>query len=650
VFGLSFEVRLFLMRNLVRAAIASLLVAAFPAVSIPGDEPRLDWTHYVTIGAYGLSRHNAATIVQKAQASGVYGIEVDNDIPGRYESFLDPTEKLAAIREVAEAAHHAGNKAFVYIAGTECITANAAQSEHSMAKDHPSWLQRKITGESAIFGGGDAFWIHAGDEDVWVSPLAPEWRKIYMRRVRQIAATGIDGIYVDIPYWMTHFTGWEDTWASFDDYTVAAFRAETGLDAKHDLKLGDFSDANFRRWVEFRISTLTNFVRDIRDAARSVQPEIKVIPEIYPGIEEESVRVGADVYQMYAVVDAIAHEYEFGEGEHMASSRTQLDWLLYQAGMLSFRAFAEGKATWILNYSWDGDKGVDPREAMKNLAVSEIAAGANFWDAKGHEMANSNDLDTRKDIFAWIKRYKEHIYGIREPINPVGVYFSPASRDFDVQDYLPSYRGIVLLLMRSHREMQIVTPRTLAGFRGKVLVLSNVSNLDNAEKSVLSKYEAAGGRIVVTGLDALGAIGRGQIVRFPQCPGREFLSDLQKDIHASPNENAGAFLQALSTPDSTKVNVTVDAPSLVVAYTAAVHHKIHFYFANFEGLAPRAVATPLAQLNVRITAPADAGDVLHFVPFLGSESLIAGSRVGNSRTFRIPKLERGGIGWLETEK
>jgi hypothetical protein len=26
-----------------------------------------------------------------------------------------------------------------------------------------------------------------------------------MERVRQIAATGIDGIYVDIPYWMTHF-------------------------------------------------------------------------------------------------------------------------------------------------------------------------------------------------------------------------------------------------------------------------------------------------------------------------------------------------------------------------------------------------------------------------------------------------------------
>ena len=189
---------------------------------------------------------------------------------------------------------------------------------------------------------------------------------------------------MDIPYWMTHFEGWENTWASFDDYTVAAFKKQTGLDARHDLKLGDFADLNFQKWVMFRIDTMTDFMRDIRDNARQVNPDIKVIPEIYPGIEPESVRVGADVYQMYAVVDAIAHEYEFGEGNHMASSRSQLNWFLYQAGMLSFRAFAQGKATWILNYSWDGDKGVDPREAMKNLAMSQIMDGANFWDAPGH--------------------------------------------------------------------------------------------------------------------------------------------------------------------------------------------------------------------------------------------------------------------------
>ena len=634
-----------------RVALACLLLGQWLTVSVLGQEPQLDWTHFVRLGAYGLTSRNAAAIIQNAEASGVYGIEVDNDIPGRYESFLHPTEKLAAIHAVAEAAHRAGNKAFVYIAGTECITAHAAQSPHSMAKDHPDWLQRKITGEPAIFGGGDAFWIHEGDEDVWVTPLAPAWRKIYMQRVRQIAATGIDGIYVDIPYWMTHFTGWEDTWASFDDYTVAAFRAQTGLDAKHDLKLGDFSDANFRRWVAFRISTLTDFMREIRDNARAVRPDIKAIPEIYPGIEEEAVRVGADVYQMYVVADAIAHEYEFGEGEHMAASRTQLDWLLYQAGMLSFRGFAEGKATWILNYSWDDDdKGVDPREAMKNLAISEIAAGANFWDAKGHNMANSNNMATRKEVFGWIKRYQDHIYGAREPVNPVGVYFSPTSRDFDIKDFLPSYRGVVLLLMRAHRELQVVTPRTLGGFHGRVLVLPNVSSLDDDEKSGLSKYEAGGGRVVVTGTDSVGRSGERHVSRFRQCPGQEFLTSLQEDIHAPVSESGRAFLDAASTTEASAANITIDAPPLVIAHTAAINHTIHFYFANFEGLVPRSVATPAPQSNIRITLFGEPRSVLHFVPFLGSESIIRGRRDAAATVFDIPKLERGAIGWVEAAK
>ena len=96
-----------------------------------------------------------------------------------------------------------------------------------------------------------------------------------MERVRQIAATGIDGVYVDIPYWMTHFEGWEDSWASFDDYTVAAFKAKTGLNAKTDLKLGDFRDANFRKWIDFRIDALTDFMRDIDVNAKAVNPNAR---------------------------------------------------------------------------------------------------------------------------------------------------------------------------------------------------------------------------------------------------------------------------------------------------------------------------------------------------------------------------------------
>ncbi len=143
---------------------ATLILLATALLATPASDPPQDWTNLVRIGAYGLKGGDAERIVRSATDSKVFGIEVDNDIPGRYESFVNPAEKLTAIRAVAEAAHKAGNRAFVYIAGTECITANADKTPHTLAKEHPDWLQRKITGEPAIFGGGTAFWIRKGDE------------------------------------------------------------------------------------------------------------------------------------------------------------------------------------------------------------------------------------------------------------------------------------------------------------------------------------------------------------------------------------------------------------------------------------------------------------------------------------------------------
>ena len=277
-----------------------------------------------------------------------------------------------------------------------------------MAKDHPDWLQRKITGEPALFGGGTAFWIREGDEDVWITPFAKDWRKIYMERVRQIAGTGIDGVYVDIPYWMTHFNGWEDTWASFDDYTVAAFKAKTGLNAKTDLKLGDFRDANFRKWIDFRIDALTDFMREIDANVKAVNPKCKTIAEIYPGIEESAVRVGSDVYELYRVVDTIAHEYSTGGP---AAARTPLAWFQDMVGMYSFRAFAGSKPSWMLSYSWEKEKQIAPAEAMKNLAMAQLMAGHKYMgraracdvglerhpDPQGHLRV---DEGTREDVLS----------------------------------------------------------------------------------------------------------------------------------------------------------------------------------------------------------------------------------------------------------
>lgn len=617
-----------------------LVAAATLSQEFPAGQ---NWTHYVRIGAYGLRPDNAEQIVGSARESNVFGIEIDNDIPGRYESFLDPDKKLKAIRVVAEKAHQAGNHAFVYIAGTECITANADGTPHTLAKEHPDWLQRKISGEPAIFGGGTAFWISKGDEDVWVSPYATEWRKIYMERVRQIAATGIDGIYVDIPYWMTHFDGWEDTWASFDDYTVAEFKKRTGLDARKALKLGDFNDANFRKWTDFRIQTFTDFMHEIDVNAKSVNPGIKTIPEIYPGIEEEAVRVGADVYSLYPLVDAIAHEYEFGGGDHMASSRTPLDWFAYQVGMHSFRAFAQGKATWILNYSWDRDRKVDLRESMMNLAMSEIMAGANFWDAPGHSMAGSNDLPTRKKIFTWIQAHEDTFYLPRTPIHPIGVYFSPDTRNYYPGEFIPSYRGVLILMMQKHLEFQIVTPRTLAEFQGKTLILPDVRLLDEAERVWLRNYALGGKKLVVTGADVTQLGDAPNVIRFQNCPGKAYTEALQKDFEHTVPASQEAFLHSLED----KAAIDIVASPMIATSIARVGGRVQVFLANFAGLRGGVNPVQTPQNDVRITLPAAADGQGFFLPFLGEVQKLNGVESAGRVSYRLPPILKGGVFWYQ---
>jgi hypothetical protein len=640
-----------------------------------------NWTHYVRIGGHGLSLERVDSIIKDAQQSNMFGIETDNDIPGRYESFLDPTQKLQAIKAIAEKAHAINNYAFVYIAGLECITANADQSEHSFFKDHPDWVQRKITGEPAIFGGGTAFWITEGDEDVWISPFPQEWRTVYMERVRQIAATGIDGIYVDIPYWMTHFRGWEDSWASFDDYTVAAFKKETGLNAKTDLKLGDFNDPNFRKWVDFRIKTLTEFMADIDKNAKSVNPKCMTIAEIYPGYGEDAVRVGADVYDMYPAVDVIAHEYS--AGGYTAVSRNPKDWFNYMIGMYTFRAFAEGKASWMLSYSWDNQKNLGPQESMKNLALSQVMAGTNFWDARGHVMSGSNDYPTRIEIFNWIAANEKTLYLPRTPINPVGVYFSPKTRDYFTDEFFASYTGFMLMLLQSHLEFQIVTPRILQDFHGKVLILSDVKCVSESELSAWKKYLNSGGKLWITAeggsytedgskrtqnaVHSLFTLGEEQwqqprlagegFLYQVDCPGKAYFKEMRTgfDQSAWNGNSEGAefvnlldsFKNTLSQQFSYEGSVKISASPFISAQIATVNGQPHVFIANFKGLKGRENDKQLPEKNVNITFPAEQNARIYFLDYLGKIETINGTWKDGELSCVIPEIKRGMVVWCQ---
>jgi hypothetical protein len=349
------------------------------------------------------------------------------------------------------------------------------------------------------------------------------------------------------------------------------------------------------------------------------------------------------VYSLYPVVDVVAHEYEYGEGNHMAASRNPLDWFGYQVGMYSFRAFAQGKPTWILNYSWDGQKSIDRREAMKNLAMSEVMAGANFWDAPGHSMAGSNDYPTRKEIFAWIKAHENTFYDPRVPIAPIGVYFSPKTRDYYADEFIASYRGILILLMQKHLEFQVVTPRTLAEFKGSTLVVPNARVVSDDEKSLLQKYANSGRTLIITGEDATQVGDRQNIVPFKKCPGADYFTKLQKDFAAATPDEEREFLDSLKP--SLKIHVLA-SPSVATSI-ASVDGSPHIYFANFTGLrgGENPVQTPQSGVQVRLEGTNKGHGF--FLPFLGQVSPVEGVVGHGEITFSLPPIEKGAVFWWE---
>jgi hypothetical protein len=613
------------------AAVAlSLLILCRAGSTAENPQPR-DWSHYVRIAGHGLSHQTIPDIIRESQASHVFGIEVDNDIPGRYESFLDPAAKLAAIRQAAQAAHAVGNKSFVYIAGLECITANADKTKHTFFKDHPDWVQRDREGKPAVFGGGTAFWIAKGDEDVWISPYAQEWRRRYMHIVREIAATGIDGVYVDIPYWMTHFEGWGKSWASFDKYTVDAFRRETGIDALHDMRLGDATDPHFQRWVDFRIRTITDFMREIDSNVKAANPKCHTIAEIFPGYESAAPQVGADVYELYPVVDTVAHEYQ-GPADTIAASRSALDWVRQMIGIFTFRAFAGEKPSWMLNYSWDGENGVSIPEAMKTMFASHLTTGANTWDARGHVMSGSNDMAVRTEVFGWIAKHEHTFYDARTPIAPVGVYFSPVTRDYWPDKYVPRFRAAMELLLLSHREFQILTPRTVSSFRGSFVIVPGKSLLESGEQEKLGSLKPK-----MFDFDS-------ELAHFDSWLERSFTANAETGAQAAEMQKEIARYARQIPADP---RLAIHTSPFVISQRARVNGRTHVFLMNLKGIRAKRNLLPEAEKGTTMELAVPRKTRAFVLPFLGDASLANTSYSNGKLLVRVPPFTRSVVVWFE---
>lgn len=278
-----------------------------------------------------------------------------------------------------------------------------------------------------------------------------------------------------------------------------------------------------------------------------------------------------------------------------------------------------------------------------NLAESEIMDGANFWDAPGHSMAGSNDLPTRRKIFSWIKAHENTFFKPRTAIAPIGVYFSPQTRNYYADEFLRSYRGILILLMRKHLEFQIVTPRTLEAFRGQSLILPDVRMMNDGEKSWVRKYVEGGKTLVITGEDATQLGTAANVVRFAKCPGKDYYAALEKDVAGSNPDQEREFLESLKS----EAAVRVAGSSMMATSIAQVDGKTHVFFANFAGLEGKLNPVQTPQTGVEVTVRGASTGHGFFLPFLGEVQPLNGSAGGGGMSYKLPAIEKGAVFWVE---
>lgn len=198
-----------------------------------------------------------------------------------------------------------------------------------------------------------------------------------------------------------------------------------------------------------------------------------------------------------------------------------------------------------------------------------------------------------------------------------------------------------MLLMQSHREFQVVTPRTLDEFHGKTLVLPGVRLMSEREQRSIEQYIKQGKRLVITGESAFPPSDQPNVVRFPKCPGKAYSAALEANFDQTHPAMQKEFLDSLTS----KQDIEVFASPSVATSVAEVDGAPHVFLANFAGLVGGKNPVQSPQADVKISLPASSNSSGFFLPFLGDVQKLEGTQENGRITFVLPPVSKGAVFW-----
>ncbi len=488
------------------------------------------WARTARIGGaavwQGMTDAEMNTLLNELATQNVSVIEADSDL-SNYLTDAEFNQELTLITTFSQKAHaHPNNFRIVwYYPALEVLTANVASTPHSMAKDHPDWVQTGVDGTPNVFvgGSGQVFWVDPGMESTWMSPSSP-YRDYFFARVSRIAKeTGVDGLWADVPL--------------YSDFGPVRW-ADAGADAANDFEAkypgaqtpppttpadGNWADESWRKWIVWRHEELRRFIADAAAAARKDNPEFTFIVETLPTDYAMSTVYGLEGVDLRPI-EGVTHVWEVDTLSNNTAMRMarEDDWISYISMQKYIKAASGNKPAWSFAYGKQADDA--------ELVMAEIlASGNNPYELMIPEMTTTVGAAYRTKMFGWIKANESLLW--QNSSARIAVLYSPASRDFVDQakgegmyattasggdslwwnddsaqsaygrQYIAEYRGMIKLLVHNHIPFDaVVKPASAAELtKYQTLILPDMEALSDADAQIIRTYVDNGGHVIITG-------------------------------------------------------------------------------------------------------------------------------------------------------
>lgn len=607
-----------------------------------------DWARLARVAGFEvdpeMTDQEVLALMTTREAEKVSVLEVDSGL-----SFYMTDEKfqaqLAFLDRVASMAHERNMRAVAYYPSLEVTTENGESIAQTMFKEHPDWVQYGIDGAPNVFYGSQEVWVEPGMESAWMSPNT-SYRDYYINRIRQLVATNLDGVWVDVPIYLGTGAPWPGAEPAaalaFNTWSKAqGFGGNSGYQVPAAV---NWDDPEFRAWIRWRHENLADFLSAIRQAAHEVNPNFMLIIENFPADYMDATETGLDGnfrrsnqnYLRVWEIDSVSNTkaMQWASIDEFSNKLTMYKWA---------RAADRENPSWAFSY------GYQPLDAGLTMAAV-VTLGVAPFESQTPEMTLTVDSLFRARWFGFIRDHQQALLDTPR-FAKVGIWYSSSTRDY--QDYktgggygmyittvpptddpdwwatepsdsalpkphLGGYRGAAHALIKLHIPFKVIAdpgnPDTeLTDV--KFLWLPSVASISDSDADTIKNFVSNGGVVLASGevpgtMDEMGntrassvfqdlfnlaseertnTFGKGVAIYNPELRGPDLFASVSDPEIA--NQDLSTVEQLVRT--YIQDDLIVNAPDGVhVEIGKALDTQHYLYVINYSGLQIPLVASP----------------------------------------------------------